>query len=594
VELLDAAWMGLQQLATPQTFLFLLAGVGVGMLTGLLPGLGGAVGMALLLPFIYGVEPASAIAMLVGIMAVNNTSDTFTAILLGVPGSNSSQATIMDGYPMARRGEGARALGAALFGSMVGGIIGAIGLVALIPIAEPMILSLESPELLMLMLIGVATVGVLSGSKPLAGLLSACLGLLLGAVGPAPAGPARFIVHDWTYLRQGISVVVVVMGLYAIPELINLLKDRIPVARGNPLVKGGLVQGIRDVWRNKILVFFASVYAICAGVIPGLSGAAVSWTAYAGAKTLCRDTKNFGKGDVRGVIAPDSCNNAMEGGQLVPIMMFGIPGSASGAILLGGLFLVGVEPGPKMVQGDGLVLLLVTAFSVALANIFATALCMGGASWIARISTLSPGRLVPGILLIVVFAAWQVSTQWDDLYLLLIIGVLGMILYRRGWPRAPMLIAFVLGSKIEAKLRISIDRYEWTWLHDTRVLVLAVVLGLVILGGILVSIREMRESRNRPESDEREDALPTFELEKESELREASVLYWFAWFLGLLLMVALLGMPLGGAIWLAAFLLYEVHCHWRVVLLYLIGYAAVSWSVVHFIGAELPTNWFAR
>jgi putative tricarboxylic transport membrane protein len=593
--LLDAALEGLQQVFSPHTFLFLLVGVAVGMMTGLLPGLGGAVGMALLLPFIYGMEPASAIAMLVGIMAVNNTSDTFTAILLGVPGSSSSQATIMDGYPLARRGEGARALGAALSGSMVGGVIGAAALVALIPIAKPMILALESPELLMLMLIGVATVGVLSGSKPLAGLLTACLGLLLGAVGPAPAGPARFILFDWTYLRQGISVVLVVMGLYAIPELINLLKERSPVARGSQLAPRGLLHGIRDVWQNKILVLFASIYAICAGVIPGLSGAAVSWTAYAGAKGLCRNTQGFGKGDIRGVIAPDTCNNAMEGGQLVPIMMFGIPGSASGAILLGGLFLVGVQPGQDMVVGDGLVLLLVTAFSVALANVFATSICLGGAPWIARISQVQPGMLVPAIFLTVIFAAFQVSTQWDDIYMLLIIATVGLVLYSRGWPRAPMLIGFVLGAKIEGTLRISLDRYELSWLRDPRIWVLAAIFFLVIIGGVVVSAREIRSSRKpSDEAEELDDALHTPQVAAESPLREASVFYWIAWFLGLVGLIAVAGMAIGAAVWLAAFLRIEVHRGVKTIAIYLVGYAVVLAAIYYFIAAELPTSLIFR
>lgn len=613
--MLDALRESLQQMASPETLMFLLIGVLLGMLTGLLPGLGGSVGMALLLPFIFGVEPASAIAMLVGIMAVNNTSDTFTAILLGVPGSSSSQATIMDGYPLARMGQGSRALGAALFGSMVGGVLGAIALVAFIPIATPLILALGSPQLLMLMLIGVATVGVLSGSKPLAGLLTALLGMLIGAIGAAPSGPPRYIMFDWIYLHEGISLVLLVLGLYALPELLNLLKERSPVSKSQQLVKGGIGRGVRDVLKNKFLVLGSSVYAIVAGTIPGLSGAAVSWTAYAGAKTACRDTRNFGKGDVRGVIAPDSCNNAMEGGNLVPTMMFGIPGSASGAILLGGLLIVGVQPGRDMIEGPGLTLLLVTALTLALANVIATGLAMAGAPYIARISRVNPGLLVPAIFLVVVFAAYQVHTTWDDIAMLLLLGLIGIVLYSRGWPRAPMLIGFVLGSKVEASLRISLDRFGLTWLENPIVIALGLVLVAILVAGVVLSVREVRTSRapavagagpgtgsaggsasgsaggSAGGSGGGGRELPQTEVVRESAIRRAPMIYWIGWLLLLVLVIGVCGMAIGGAVWLVAFLKREVAQRWRAIAIYLVGYAAVVVILTRVAGTQLPTSW---
>jgi hypothetical protein len=281
----------------------------------------------------------------------------------------------------------------------------------------------------------------------------------------------------------------------------------------------------------------------------------------------------------------------MEGGQLVPIMMFGIPGSASGAILLGGLFLVGVQLGQDMVVGDGLVLLLVTAFSVALANVFATSVCLGGAPWIAKISKVSPGYLVPAIFLTVIFAAYQVSTQWDDIYMLLIVGAVGLVLYARGWPRAPMLIGFVLGAKIEGTLRISLDRYGLEWMRDPRVLVLAAIFFVVIIGGVVVSVREIRESRRAPEvSDELDDALHTPEIAEESPLREASVFYWIAWFLALIGAIALAGMPIGAAVWLVAFLRIEFHRRWTTIAIYIACYAAVLSAIYYIVEAELPAS----
>ncbi len=213
--MLDAALAALLTITDPTRLLMLVVGVAVGLLVGIMPGLGGTVGMSLVLPFIFGMDPNTAMALLIGMVAVIHTADTFPSVLLGVPGSSGSQATIMDGYPLAQKGEAGRAFGAAFFASMIGGVFGAAAIFALLPVARPLVLALGSPELFMLAILGLSMVGVLSGNKPILGVLAGALGLLLGSVGAAPAEPHYRYTFDLLYLFDGLPLAVVALGLFA-------------------------------------------------------------------------------------------------------------------------------------------------------------------------------------------------------------------------------------------------------------------------------------------------------------------------------------------------------------------------------------------
>ncbi len=270
--MLEAALQAFLTVFQPGHLALMLAGVGVGLVVGVIPGLSGTVGMSLLLPFIYGMEPSTALALLIGMAAVIHTADTFPSVLLGVPGSSGSQATIMDGYPLAQRGEGARALGAAFFASLVGGVVGAAAIVILLPVARPLILALGSPELFMLAMLGLSMVGVLSGKRPMLGLLVGVLGLLVGTIGAAPAAPAYRYTFDVIYLFDGIPLPVVALGLFAVPEMIALLTSGRSVA-GVASLGSGWFEGIRDVIRNKWLALKCSLIGVTVGFVPGLGGA---------------------------------------------------------------------------------------------------------------------------------------------------------------------------------------------------------------------------------------------------------------------------------------------------------------------------------
>ncbi|MGH3356059.1 MAG: tripartite tricarboxylate transporter permease, partial [Nocardioidaceae bacterium] len=330
----DVLGEALAQLLDPARLGWVVLGATVGFVVGMLPGLGGTVGMSILLPFVFGMDPYSGVALLIGMAAAVHTGDVYPSVLLGVPGSSGSQATVMDGYPLARAGKAARALGASLSASMIGGVIGAIALFGTIMVARPVILALESPQLFMLVLFGLAMVGILAQGTMLAGLLAGLIGALLGCVGAAPAAPEYRFTMGTLYLWEGIPLAVLVLGLFALPEMVDLLAGGESISKSAKL-SGGLLSGVRSTLRHWFLVVRSSLLGVAVGVIPGLGGSVVDWIAYGVAKQTCRDSHTFGKGDIRGVIAPESSNNAKEGGALIPTLLFGVPGSGTTAVLLG-------------------------------------------------------------------------------------------------------------------------------------------------------------------------------------------------------------------------------------------------------------------
>ena len=321
---------------------------------GAVPGLGGVLGMILLLPFTFDMEPVHAFALLLGLFAVTSTSDTIASVMLGIPGTAASQATILDGYPLAKKGQAARAFGAAFTVSAFGGVFGAIVLAISLPIITPIITSFGSPEIFMLAILGLVMVGSLSGGSISKGLLAGLLGLLISTIGAAQTVAIYRYTFNTDYLLDTLPLIPCVLGLFAIPELMELAVKNISIARiENINTKNSrITDGIKDAFRHWWLATRCAAIGTYIGILPGLGAAIVDWIAYGHAVQSSKDNKNFGKGDIRGVIAPEAANNATKGGALIPAVAFGIPGSLGTAILLGALLMVGLLPGPDMLTTD--------------------------------------------------------------------------------------------------------------------------------------------------------------------------------------------------------------------------------------------------
>lgn len=476
---MEVVFQSLATVLSPSHLSMLIAGVVMGLCVGILPGLGGIVGMTILLPVIYGMDPHSAFALLIGMVAVIPTSDTFPSIMMGIPGSSASQATILDGYPLAKKGEAARALGAAFTASLFGGLFGAIVLSIIVPVARPLVLMFGSPELFMLALLGMSMVGVLSGNKPIKGLLAAGIGLMIGAMGDAPAVPEYRFTFGIDYLMDGIPLVIVGLGLFAFPEIIDLLIKGKPIAEMATLGKGWL-DGVKDAIRYKFIILRCSIIGVIIGFIPGLGGSVVDWIAYGHIIQTTKDRENFGKGDIRGVIAPESANNAKEGGGLIPTFLFGIPGSGSMAVFLGGMLILGIQPGPSMVT-ENVDLLYTAIWSLALANVFGAGLSIFLSKPITRLTIVPFNYLAPFMILIITFASYQATQSWGDLIALLIMGILGWLMKQFGWPRPATLIGFVLAGNLESYLFISVQRYGISWILRPGVIVLVLIIAVSLI-----------------------------------------------------------------------------------------------------------------
>lgn len=475
---MDVLFQSLVGLLEPSHLIMLLSGVLLGLSIGILPGLGGIVGMTILLPVIYGMETHSAFALLIGMVAVIPTSDTFPSVMMGIPGSSASQATIMDGYPLARKGEAARALGAAFTSSLFGGLFGALVLMLIIPVARPVVLAFGSPELFMLALLGMSMVGVLSGDRPVRGILAAGIGLTLGALGDAPAVPVYRYTFGIEYLLDGIPLVIVGLGLFAFPEIIDLLIKGRAISESAELGRGWL-DGVKDAIRHKFIVLRCSLIGVVIGFLPGLGGSVVDWIAYGHIIQTSKDRENFGRGDIRGVIAPESANNAKEGGGLIPTFLFGIPGSGSMAVFLGGILILGIQPGPVMLT-ENIDLVYTAIWSLALANVFGAGLSILLSKPITRLTVVPFNYLAPFILLVITFAAYQATQSWGDLIALLAMGILGWLMKQYGWPRPAALIGFVLAENLESYLFISVQRYGFDWFARPGVIVIAIIIAVSI------------------------------------------------------------------------------------------------------------------
>jgi putative tricarboxylic transport membrane protein len=487
--MLESAFAGLAIALQWPAIGYLFLGIVIGLFFGGVPGLSGLTGMAILLPFTFTMDPASAFAFLLGMYAVTTTSDSIPAILIGVPGTAAAQATVLDGYPMSKRGEAARAFGAAFTCSAIGGVLGGIMMGLSIPIVQPIVLSFAKPEFFMLALLGLTMVGALSGNSILKGATVAGVGLLLSQIGYAEQIAIPRYWMGLTYLLDGLPLVPLVLGLFALPEMVNLAVGQRSIAEsGQPQSKSGIVTGMRDTLEHWWLLLRSSVIGIYIGLLPALGSSIADWVAYGHAVQSAKDKSQFGKGDVRGVIAPEAANNSCKGGELVPTVAFGIPGSAPMAILLGAFLIQGLTPGPEMLT-IRLPLTFSMMWSLIFANIVAAILLLTYANQLQRIIFIPGHLVVPGITLFVLIGAWSIGNNLGDWITLLLFGVIGVVMKRAGWPRPPLVLGYILGRIMENSLHLSMAAYGMSWMLRPIPIVIAIIIVITVLFAVRAHMR---------------------------------------------------------------------------------------------------------
>ncbi len=477
--MIEAFVSGLVVVFTFPTFPLMLLGTAVGFAVGILPGIGSPGAMALMLPFIFEMKPVEAFAFLLSMYAVTATTGDITSVLFGVPGEVVSTATIIDGHPMAKQGEAGRALGAALMSSLVGAIIGAFTLAAAIPIVTPLVLSFKSPEFLALALLGIAFLAVVSGESKLKGVVAGGLGLVLAMVGLDPQENIERYTFGLVGLWEGFGLVAPVVGLFAIPEIVELWVKGTSIAETSVGKLGGVWQGIKDTFVHLGITFRCSMIGTFFGLIPGVSGALSQWVAYGHAVQSASDKSRFGKGDVRGVLGPGAANNSGIGAAMIPTVAFGVPGSATTAILMGALVIQGLQPGPKMLT-ENLSLIFSMVWVIVISNIITVTVCLLFLNHLARLTYVRGSLLIPALLTLVFLGGYADTNSYLAMGITMIFGVIGLIMVHQGWPRPPLVLGLVLGPLIERNLFISYEVYHFGFLLRPIVLVIAAIAVVVL------------------------------------------------------------------------------------------------------------------
>ena len=475
-----------------QAFLFMLVGIFIGFWVGILPGIGGAATLALMLPFVYDMDSTQAFAFLLGMASVTATAGDITSILFGVPGEGTTAAVIVDGHPMSKKGEAGRALGASLASSLIGAIFGAFVLALAIPIVRPIVLSIGAAEFFMLAILGIVFIVSLSGHNLVKGLISGALGLALATVGLDPINSIarytleRFLGEDVSlFLWDGISLVVVTIGLFAIPEIIDLGVQGSSIARERIGKLGGVMDGVKDVFRNWWLVMRCSIIGSYIGALPGLGGSVAQWLAYAHAVQSSPDQEQFGKGAVEGVIGPCAATNAKEGGALIPTVAFGVPGSVSMAILLGAFIMQGIVPGPDMLNpAKYLTLTFSLVWVVVVSNLITVAASFLFLRQLANITHVKGTFLIPFVLLLIYIGGFAVKNSFGDLFLVFLFGVIGWFMVQFDWPRPPMVLGLVLGDIAESNFFIATSTYGYKWLVHPGVIIIFLLMVAVLVYSI--------------------------------------------------------------------------------------------------------------
>ena len=492
-----ASMQGLLNIMHFEIWLAMLVGVGIGTFTAVAPqGLGTPLVYALLLPVVIKWQPLTGIALLIGASAVSAICAAYLPILFGIPGGAGSQATVLDGYPMGRKGEARRALGASFMAGGMGALIGTLTLAFSVPIAQPLIYLLGSPELAVIIFWGLTMIAVLAGREPLKGLIAATFGLLLSTIGQqAQSGIMRFV-FDQVYLLDGFPLSIAALALFGIPASLNLALTKIGVEQEAAPLKGSLLDGVKDTLREWWLVLRCSFVGVWVGFVPGIGSQSVDWLAYGHAAQSCKGAKDtFGKGDVRGVIAPESANDAKDGGDLISVLLLGIPQGTSTALFIVALLAWGFLPGPEMVRKNS-DLIFSIIWIQGISGIIGTLIGFVLANQLAKLAEVRYTFLVPLILTFVLLGAFSTNRDPLDLVAVVCFGILGYFMWRLGYPRPAMILGFVLGELFERYLYRSVASYGFAWLQRPSVIILLIL----ALGTLALTLRSRREEKAKTES----------------------------------------------------------------------------------------------
>lgn len=489
VDVLHAAVAGLQLVFSWPNILYPIIGTLVAMCVAVLPGVSGATLLALAIPLTFSWEPLPIMLLFGALVGGATFMGSVSAILLNIPGTAPNAATLLDGHPMALRGQARTALACSATASALGSTLGVVALVASVPLVSRALPLVGPPEMLVLSTWGLLSVAVVIRGSMLKGLTMVCLGLMVSFVGLDTTTAVVRFTFGSLLLEEGLSLVPVFVGLFAIAEIIDLVasgRETVAGDAGQTEMGGSVRQGISAVLRNPKLLLRSSLIGTVVGLVPGLGGTVAGFVAYGDAARTVDDDSEFGSGDIRGVLAPEAANDAKDGGSLLPALAFGIPASTGTALLLAALQVHGIRPGSELLTTQ-LELAFVLIWSLFLSNWLTSLVGLSAVRPLARLTLVPTARLAPAVLLLATLGALSFRGRMSDVFIAFAFGAIGFGMKRFEWPRIAFVIAFILGPLFELNLKLSLNLHALgrlnLWTHPS------VVIGTLALGVVLLLSR---------------------------------------------------------------------------------------------------------
>ncbi|MUK87604.1 hypothetical protein GMD78_04215 [Ornithinibacillus sp. L9] len=489
--MLDLFWLGISEIFQVHILIVIFLGVIAGILAGLIPGFTVTMAIVLTLPLTFGMEPVTGVAAMIGVLVGGMSGGLITAALLGIPGTPSAVATTFDAYPMARKGQPGKALSIGIWASFLSSIISFFLLVSIAPQIANLALKFGPWEMFSLIVAALTIIASVTGESILKGLIAGLFGLLIATVGADPiAGISRFS-FDIKTLRAGIPFLVVLIGMFAISRLLNSV-ERSELEKDLKQKQEEKIKGITFVLKPKqtfmtvirkpVNLIRSSAIGAIIGAIPGAGGSIANIIAYDQAKKWSKESNKFGKGHEEGVVASEAGNNSTVGGDLIPTIALGIPGSAVTAVLLSALMVHGINPGPLLITNEpNIVGGIFLAFLVA--SFFMLITQFLGIRLFVRVTEVPTRILVPVILMLCVIGTFVLNNRITDLYLLFIIGIIGYFFTKYKFALAPIIIGVILGPIAEVNLRRAfMSNPDWTLFLTRPISLTFLILAFLSVG----------------------------------------------------------------------------------------------------------------
>ncbi len=459
-------------------------GVLIGTITGAIPGMTTPMGVALVLPFTFTMHPVTGILLLLGVYKGGLYGGSLTAILIKTPGTPAASCTVIDGFPLAKKGQARRALDIALYASCFADLMSNLALILLAGFLASFALRFGPPEFFTLIVFALTIIAGVSGDSLSRGIVSACFGLLLATIGlDIIYGTERFIFGEYE-MMAGLNFIPVLIGLFAIPEIINHFTQKAD-SGDRPGAVTGIGASFADFRRCFRSIFRGSLFGVILGAIPGIGGAPAAFLSYSEAKRNSKNPEKFGKGEIEGVAAAEAGNNGVAGATMIPLLALGVPGDVITAVILGAFMIHGLKPGPIMFQ-DNLSMIYAIFMGIMLSSAYMFLIGKVSIKYLSKISEIPNKILYPVVLVLCAFGAYAVNNNLFDVLVMLVVGLLGFAMLKLDIPTAPFLIAFVLGPLLEDNFRQSLllsegsmeifIRSPITWVFWTLTLVTLVVL----------------------------------------------------------------------------------------------------------------------